>query len=138
VKLAGSTRDGFYNTNGILFGPGDLLSDQGYLVYSNAELLSGFATLESPADLGLDALFVVSDVASASLATFLSIPGVTNEPPASLVLQRNKGDRVFQLEAATKLTGPFLPIGPITTDALFTYPGALTNQMQRFYRLHEW
>jgi len=133
-----ATRDGFHNTNGILFSAGDLLSDQGYLVYSNAELLSGFAALESPADLGLDALFVVSDVASTAFPTSLGIPAVTNQPPASLVLQRTKGDRVFQLEAAAGASGLFLPIGPITTDSLFTDPGALTNQTLRFYRLHEW
>src|SRR5213075_649533 len=33
-----STQKGFYNTNGTYFSAGDLLSDQGYLVYSNAEL----------------------------------------------------------------------------------------------------
>lgn len=134
-----STRDGFFSTNGSFFGAGDLLSDQGYLVYSNAELLASFEPLESPADLGLDALFVVSDVAAAAVPpAFLSVPSVTNQPPATLLLQRNKGDRVFQLEASTNVLGPYLPIGPITTDTLFTDPGVLTYQAQRFYRLQQW
>ena len=133
-----STRDGFQDTNGNFFSAGDLLSDQGYLVYSNAELISAFAPSGGPGDLGLDALYVVSDVVPAASATFLGIPQMTNQPPDSLVLQRSKGHRLFQLEAATSASGPFLPIGPITTDALFVEPGVLTNQIQRFYRLHQW
>ena len=54
------------------------------------------------------------------------------------MLQRSKGNHVFQLEASTNLTKPFLPVGPITTDGFFIDPGVLTNEMQRFYRLHQW
>jgi hypothetical protein len=133
-----STGDGFRDTNGNFFGAGDLLSDQGYLVYSNAELLAGFAAAQSPADLGLDALYVISDVPLPGSGIPLAAPQLTNLPPASLVFQRLKGDRVFQLEAATNVLGPFVPLGPISTDLLFVDPGALTNQPRRFYRLHQW
>jgi len=133
-----STRDGFYDSNGVFFASGDLLSDQGYVVYSNAELLSVFAPAGNSTNVGLDALFVVSDLTPESTAPSLSVPQLTNQPAASIALQRSKGGRVFQLEAATNLGGPFVPIMPITTDRVFIDTGALTNETQRFYRLHQW
>ena len=133
-----STRDGFHDTNGVLFPAGDLLSDQGYIVYNNGELLSAFALTGSPGDLGLDALYVISDVPPPGFSTYLSFQRLTNLPPAGLTLQRSKGSRVFQLEAATNLSGPFLPIGSMTTDSLFIDSGPLTNLTQRFYRLQQW
>jgi hypothetical protein len=133
-----STRAGFNDTNNNFFAAGDLLSDQGYLVYSNAELLSAFSPLESPANLGLDALYIITDVSPTTRVTSLGVPLWTNSPAGDVLLQRSKGQRVFQLEAASSVSGPFLPITPITTDALFVEPGVLTNQTQRFYRLHQW
>jgi hypothetical protein len=133
-----STRDGFYDSNGTFFASGDLLSDQGYLVYSNAELLAAFAPTGSSTNAGLDALFVVSDLIPEALATSLSLPQLIGQPPASIQLQRSKGGRVFQLEAATNILGPFIPILPITTDQIFIDADALTNGTQRFYRLHQW
>jgi hypothetical protein len=55
-----------------------------------------------------------------------------------LVFARNGGSRVFQLERATNATGPYIPISLITTDTLLLDAGALTNQAQAFYRLHQW
>jgi hypothetical protein len=133
-----STRDTFADTNGVSYDAGDLLSDQGYIVYTNGELLSAFSPYTNSANFGLDALFVVSDVVPVISTTFLSVPFATNRPPASLALQRNKGGRVFQLESSTNIAGPFLPDGPITTDSLIIDPGILTNQSQQFYRLHQW
>lgn len=133
-----STQGGFYDTSSNYYAPGDLLSDQGYVVYRNWELLSAFQPAGSPADFGLDALFVVTDVTPASPATALGLPQLTNQPPASLVFQRIGGCRVFQLEKAASVTGPFMPVSSITTDTLFLDVGALTNQVQGFYRLHQW
>ena len=133
-----STQQGFYNSYSNYYSPGDLLSDQGYVVYRNWELLSAFQPSGSVADLGLDALFIVTDVASLGPAATLGLPQLTNHPPDSLVFARNGGSRVFQLERATNATGPYIPISLITTDALLLDAGALTNQAQALYRLHQW
>jgi len=101
-------------------------------------LLSAYAPTGNVTDAGLDALFVVSDLTPESTATSLTVPQLTNQPPASIALHRSKGGRVFQLEAASNLSGPFLPIMPLTTDRLFIDAGAVTNGTQRFYRLHQW
>jgi hypothetical protein len=132
-----STRDGFTNTNGVYFGAGDLLSDQGYLVYSNGELLSVFSPATS-GDVGLDALFVVSDVVPVTASTALGIPQVTKDGSSNVVLQRSNGAHVFQLQTAASVSGPFAALGSITTSHVFIDAGAATNQPQRFYRLQQW
>jgi hypothetical protein len=133
-----STRDGFSNTNSVAFGAGDLLSDQGYLVFSNAELLSVFSPAGSPVDLGLDALFIVSDVVPVTNMTTLSAPQLAQDGSASVILRRTNGARVFQLESAANVAGPFTPAGSLTTDNVFTDLGVRTNTPQRFYRLQQW
>jgi hypothetical protein len=90
------------------------------------------------ADFGLDALFIVTDVAPAGPAAKLGLPQLTDQPPASLTVQRSGGNRAFQLERATNVVGPYVPVSPITTDTLFLDAGALTNQPWAFYRLHQW
>ncbi len=42
-----------------------------------------------------------------------------------------------QLERATNVSGPYVPLSPITTDTSFTDVGALTNRSQTFYRLRQ-
>ncbi len=120
---------------------GDLLSDQGYVVYRNAELLSPFQPTGGVGTFGLDALFVVTDVRPRSPAaskTRLGLPQFTNAPPGSLAFQWTGGGRVVQLERATNLTGPFVPLSPIIPDTTCVDAGTLTNQSQGFYRLHQW
>jgi hypothetical protein len=133
-----STRDGFYDSNSNSYAPGDLLSDQGYVVYRNTELLAAFQASASGTDFGLGALFVVTDAAAVGPAPDLGMPQLTNLPPASVTVQRSGGSRTFQLERATNAAGPYFPVSPITTDTLFLDAGALTNQPQAFYRLHQW
>jgi hypothetical protein len=44
--------------------------------------------------------------------------------------------RVFQLERAANLTGPYLPFSPIVPDSNFNDP--LSSQPQFFYRVRQW
>ena len=133
-----STEKGFYDSSSNYYTAGDLLSDQGYVVYRNSELLAAFQPAGGVTDFGLDALFVVTDVAPAGPAVKLGLPQLTNQPPASLTLQRSGGSRVFQLERAGNAAGLYVPVGPITTDAVFLDAGVLTNLTQGFYRLRQW
>jgi hypothetical protein len=137
-----STEDGFYGgSNSNYYSPGDLLSDHGYVVFHNNQLLSPWNGPESTNDFGLDALFVVSDVIllpPSAGQTRLASPLLINVPPASLLLQWTRGGRVFQLEKATDAAGPYQSITPIITEGSFLEPSGQTNTAQAFYRVHKW
>jgi len=80
---------------------GDLLSDDGYRVFGNLELVSAFAPLEDASDFGLDALFIVTDFTPPAPAPRLL--GI--DPHSGAVFWEGQG-RVFQLERAADPTGP--------------------------------
>ncbi len=133
-----ATAQGFYDAGSNFYAPGDLLSDAGYVVYRNGELESAFGGSGGVAGLGLDALFVVSDVRAVNGAARLGVPQPASQPPASLALQWEGEGRVFQLERAAGLTGPFLPASPMDTAGSFIDPGILNQQGQAFYRVRQW
>jgi hypothetical protein len=137
-----STEDGFSGgSNSNYYSPGDLLSNQGYVVYHNNELLSAWNGADATNDFGLDALFVVSDVtppAPSAGQTRLAPPLLIKNPPASLSLQWGRGGRVFQVEKGVNPAGPYLAISPIMTDGSFLEDGGQTNTVQGFYRIHQW
>ncbi len=119
-------------------GHGDLLSDQGELVWRNLDLLREFQPLEDLADFGLDALFIVSD-ALAAAATPARVTVLRPDPATGdLRLRWEAQGRLYQLEKATNVLGPWLPLGPITTEAEFIDPGAVRRSGQGFYRLRQW
>jgi hypothetical protein len=92
-----STEEGFQDEALNTVTAGDLLSDQGAIVYRNLELLGTFAPLEDLADFGLDALFVVSDATPPALPPTIS--AITIERGAgSVSVQWDGPGRVFQLE----------------------------------------
>jgi hypothetical protein len=99
---------GFTDTNSIQYLAGDLLSDQGYVVYRNLALLSSFAPLEDLNNFGLDALFVVTDVTPSPtppLCLEISVPPGTRD----LSLRFESQGRAFQLLKTASLLGPWLP-----------------------------
>jgi hypothetical protein len=132
-----ATEVGFTSTNGNLFLPGDLLSDQGYVVYRNLDLLAPFAPLEDLANFGLDALFMVTDVTPPPPADRCT--AILRDPATGkLTLQFTGQGRVWQLLRAPALLDAWLPVTPITPDLPLTDFGALTNLPKGFYRLREW
>jgi hypothetical protein len=136
-----STTQGFYDTSTNYYAAGDLLSDQGYVVYRNSELLSAFAPAGGGTNYGLDALYVITDVPPLGNGlgpATLFPPQPTNRPPASLAFGWKAMGHVFQLERATNPAGPYSPASRIDTAGPFVDPGVLTNQAQAFYRLHQW
>jgi len=120
--------------------PGDLLSDSGYVVFRNLELLGAFAPLEDLADFGLDALFIVTDATPPPPPTpalhINSIGPISSS--ASIGLTWQGQGRVFQVQRADRITDPFGPLSPILTDFFFTDIGTLTNHAQTYYRLQQW
>ena len=132
-----STEQGFDDQQ---LGPildGDLLSDQGYIVFRNLELVSAFAPLEDVSNFGLDALYIVTDaIPPAPAPQFLSLQIVGQSGDAQL--QWTGAGRVFQVEKAINITGPFSAAGPILPELNWTDFGATQTNGRGFYRLRQW
>jgi hypothetical protein len=117
--------------------PGDLLSDQGYVVYRNLELMSAFAPLEDLHDFGLDALFIVTDaLAPAPPPRITRI--TAHRATGHVSLEWEGGGRVFQVERAVDVVGPYLPVSAISVDLMFDHAGVLNRQTLGFYRVRQW
>ena len=67
---------------------------------------------------------------------FLSI--VPNYDTGDVRLEWDANGNRVQLESATKVSGLYSPLSPITSDTSFTHMGALTNASQIFYRLRQY
>ncbi|PYI82679.1 MAG: hypothetical protein DME26_16805 [Verrucomicrobia bacterium] len=132
-----STETGF---NSQIYGPvsdGDLLSDRGKIIFRNLELVSAFAPVEALTNFGLDALFIVTDVtAPVSPPKFLNL--ALNSQNGNVPLNWDGPGKVFQLEKAPDVVGPYLPITPIMVETNFTDVGTLTNSTKAFYRIRQW
>jgi len=115
---------------------GDLLSDQGYIVFRNLELLKAFAPKQTSADFGLDALYVVTDATAPAPPPLLDI--AARPATGSVGLTWRGQGRVFQVERAAEVTGPFLPHSPLLPELFFDDPGTHTNRSQAWYRLGQW
>ncbi len=132
-----STEDGF---NDLQLGPilgGDLLSDQGFIVFHNLELVSAFAPLEDVSDFGLDALYIVSDATPpASAPRMLSIQRVAQFK--AIALQWDGNGRAFQIEKAIDLPGTFIPASPIFPGLNWIDFGGTQTNGSGFYRVRQW
>ena len=115
---------------------GDILSDRGFVVIRNLDLVQPFSPLEDLADFGLDGLWLVTDLASASEK------GPTLELPAfhadgELELNWDGPGRVFQVERASDPAGPYAPASPIL-PALQWRHRVESGGGQDFYRVRQW
>jgi hypothetical protein len=132
-----STEDRFEDRELGVVLDGDLLSDQGHVVYRNRDFLSRFGPLEDLADFGLDGLFVVTDLLPAAAPARCVVCKLA-QPGPGLQLQWESAARVFQLEKAARVTGPYLPFGLIAPDLEFLDPEAPRGALQSYYRLRQW
>mgnify|MGYP000356756315 CR=1 FL=1 len=117
---------------------GDLLSDRGEVLYRNLDLLREFQPLEDLTDFGLDALYVVSDALAPTTVTARGTVLRPDPVTGDVLVRWETQARLYQLEKTTNVLGPWLPVGPITTEPEFTDPGVLTNTPRAFYRLRVW
>ncbi|MCX7866102.1 MAG: hypothetical protein N2438_03110 [Limisphaera sp.] len=135
-----SVEDFFQDKQGNRYGAGDLLSDQGWVVAHNRDLLAAFQPLEDLADFGLDALQIVSDTDPVWSAVTMEPRLQLWRPPGTSHLQFDwtGNGRFYQLERALTLEGPWQPWGPVYLEP----PAVDTNAVQRdpgaFYRLRQW
>lgn len=117
---------------------GDLLSDRGEVLWRNLELLREFQPLEDLADFGLDALYIVSDALVLPTVTASCTAIRPDRATGDVLVRWEATGRLYQLEKATNVLGPWLPLGPITLEPVFVDPGALGRSAQGFYRLRQW
>jgi len=116
---------------------GDLLSDAGYIVYHNADLTAALMPLgDPPTDFGLDALVVISDfVADGSKTTLKASLATDND---TVILNWQGQGRVFRLERARDITGPWEAITPIVPAVSFEDTDHISQQQRAFYRVQQW
>jgi hypothetical protein len=114
---------------------GDLLSDQGYVVMRNLDLVRAFQPLEDLANFGLEGLLVISD------AQPVTGPPKLNQlkrTPAGLELTWQGPGRVFQVEATGRLDDPFAALSPVLPAAGWTVSLEEPVASSGFYRLRAW
>jgi hypothetical protein len=131
-----STEDGFQDQALGPITPGDLLSDQGYIVFRNSALLKAFAPTNAPPDLGLDALYVVTDAIPPAVAPRVALQ--VNRSTGSAALSWQGPGRVFQVERAETPDSPFQALSPLAPDVSFDDSGALVNRARSYYRIRQW
>ena len=114
---------------------GDLLSNNGYIVFRNRSLLSDFAPSDLTQDYGLDALFVVTD--TQPLRPCPRIIGQTATGNRIHLEWDGDGD-VFQVEHAPSPGGPWLPCTEIVADLACDIDAEASANTAHFYRLRQW
>ena len=118
-----STEEGFYGQHFEPYAAGDLLSDQGYVVYRNLDLVAAFSPLEDLADFGLDTLYVVDG----------AIPRLDiTRSDSRLVISWNAPEAVLQ--EAEVVTGPWQDVSP---DPLPSPYEVSLPTGTKFFRLRE-
>ena len=117
--------------------PGDVLSDQGYRVFNNRQLVAAFGPLDPSVDYGLDAMFVVTDLTPRSPPPW--IRSIHHDQQNNrLRLDWDGEGAVFEVQRAANLSGPWESRSPILPELSFEEACEGTNGAQFFYRLQQW
>ncbi len=126
-----------FNDQGIgAISEGDLLSDQGYVVFRNLELVQRFKPLEKIANFGLDGLYIVTDVSASTVGPVLSSPLIARAQDMAFLRWQSPG-RVVQLEKTTDLRFPFAEASPIIPGTNWIGTPLQFNGSV-FYQLRQW
>lgn len=130
-----SVEEGFQDKALGYISDGDLLSDQGYVVIRNLDLVRRFQPLEDLANFGLRGLYVISDedpvvdAAAVTLGTKL---------PTGQVLNWKGPGRVFQVEATDRIDDPFQAVSPLIPATQWVVPTDVPGAGQQFFRIRSW
>ena len=126
-----STEEGFQDASMGSISDGDLLSDYGYIIRRNRDLVGPFSPLEDLANFGLDAIHVV-------LPPPRLLP-VARDALTGRVSLRWQGDGgQWQVDRTFDLSIPFAPVSPVITGNQWTDATALPSQPTAFYRVRRW
>ena len=132
-----STENGFVSRTVGSIMDGDLLSDQGYVVGRNLDLVQAFQPIEDLANFGLDGLFVVTDAMASPRAPELALsldPG----GGGSVRLKWPGYGRVFQVEGTANLGDPLTARSPILPAIEWVEPLPVPHAQRVLYRLRQW
>ena len=130
-----STEEGFTDQVLGAITDGDLLSDQGYVVFPNLELVGQFLPQDNLTNYGLRSLFVVTDARPALPAPTLA---AQLDGAGGLRLNWTAKGRCFQVDKAPGVSGPFQAASPILTANHWTDSLGARPQNPVFYRLRQW
>jgi hypothetical protein len=114
---------------------GDLLSNYGYRVFSNGDLLAAFAPAAPSQDYGLDALFVVTDTQPLKPAPRILRLSVASN---SFHLEWDGDGDVFRVESAPDWAGPWTPASDIVPDLMADIPFSWPPSTLGFFRIRQW
>jgi len=132
-----STTTGFSDAQLGEISAGDLLSDAGYIVYRNADLTAALMPLgDPPTDFGLDAVVVISDYDATEGGA--KIDASFDKANNGVVVSWKGPGRVFQVERAAEVFGPWLAITPIIADLSYEDFDGVTSSERGFYRVRQW
>lgn len=130
-----TTEEGFQDSVLGYVTDGDVLSDQGYVVARNLDLVRDFQPLEDLANFGLQGFWAISDAAAAGPGAKLR---VALDPGRAILLSWEGGGRVHQVEAADQCGDPFQPVTPLVLDTAWSDPMPDPPRPGRFYRVRTW
>jgi hypothetical protein len=116
--------------------PGDVLSDQGYVVYHSLDLMLPFRPLEDLSDFQTDAFLLYGIEQPPEPPRFLTVQA--NPADDTLFLEWTGGGRVFQLFRADSLEGPFETLTQPGPTRSFLDSEALSSLPAAFYRVEQW
>lgn len=117
-------------------GDGDLLSNRGYVVFRNRELMAPFSPLEDLADFGLQSAVPLATSILPAKPPTLSIR-FAEGPLPTVILEANGLGRAFRLRSAPTPTGPFEPLGLPGLERTWTLPLPAVPTAT-FYQVEEW
>jgi len=132
-----SVEEGFTDSRLGPVRPGDLLSSLGYRVFSNAQLVAGFAPSDPSLDYGLDAAYVIADTKPPSAPPCLRKLLVDHDSGRVRVEWDGDGE-VFQLQRAESPSGPWTPASAVVPDLSFDDPCDPVGSAGHFYRVQQW
>jgi hypothetical protein len=132
-----STESGFQDEQLGMVRGGDLLSDSGYIVFQNLDLVAAFSPLEDLADFGVDGLVVVTDTLDPLPPPV--VRGLEVHPSTGgLRLEWVGAGRFFQVLGAPTATGPYLPLTEVQTDRHLNQAAWIKAHPEYFYKVRQW
>lgn len=118
-------------------GQGDLLSDGGWIIFRNLDLLQPFAPLEDLADFGFDSLFLVTENEQRD-PSVTRVEIMVDADSGDVNIKWLSSDKVFQVERADDPGGPYSPSGFIFPGTEFLDPAGAFGKTKSFYRIRGW
>lgn len=131
-----SVEAGFQGADGQVYGAGDLLSDEGRVIWRNLDLVGPFQPIEDLSDFGLDALFVVTTAGAMPPAPPVFTRIARTPALGGVLLEWSGPGRVWQVEGAPAVTGPWQAVSPV--GLVQSYLDLAAPRAGGFYRLRQW